>query len=168
MIGTCPYCGSHRISTRDGADGNPTHGKAPSFSVCLDCGGRMPGDGDLSALLRAAAAGEGAALSVCATVTRQTAQGETRSEVCQILPYTPGEYDLGKEYPFSKNVYTGPDSGYSFRWLYVKEDLSLRYLDEDPRPALGMGESHVFCRLFGNETVTVTVKADGEEKGRRL
>ena len=34
----CPLCGSHRLKTVDGADGNPYHEKNLEKTVCLDCG----------------------------------------------------------------------------------------------------------------------------------
>ena len=75
----------------------------------------------------------------------------------KMLPYAPGAYELGDKYPFSKNVYTGPDTGYYFGRLYVGEDLSIRYLDEDPRPAVTPERGHVFERKFGDETITISV-----------
>lgn len=34
----CPLCGSHRLKTADGADGNPYHKNRSEKTVCLDCG----------------------------------------------------------------------------------------------------------------------------------
>ena len=96
-------------------------------------------------------------LNICAKITRQTENGEQSEMICKTVPYAPGSYDLGSEYPFSKNVYTGPDTGYSFRWLYVDGDMRIRYLDEDYRPALISEKSHLFVRRFGNETVEISV-----------
>lgn len=75
----------------------------------------------------------------------------------KMLPYAPGTYELGDKYPFSKNVYTGPDTGYYFGRIYVGKDLSIRYLDEDPRPAITPKRGHVFERKFGDETIMISV-----------
>ncbi|MBQ2988098.1 MAG: hypothetical protein IKM00_03005 [Clostridia bacterium] len=104
-------------------------------------------------------------LNVYATVTRETEKGKTQETVHKILPYAPGEYELGPEYPFSKNVYTSVDSGYYFGRLYVKDDMRIRYLDEDPRPALTGDivkkyESMEFVRQFGHETVEIRIYAE--------
>ena len=99
-------------------------------------------------------------LNVYAKVTKQTENGEISEMTYKMLPYAPGGYDLGEEYPFSKNVYTGPDTGYSFRWLYVDDDMRIRYLDEDYRPAITAEKGLGFVREFGNETITINV---GEE-----
>ena len=99
-------------------------------------------------------------LNVYARVTKQTDSGEKSELTYKMLPYAPGGYDLGNEYPFSKNVYTGPDTGYSFRWLYVDDDMRIRYLDEDYRPAINAEKGLGFVRKFGNETITINVKEE--------
>ena len=43
-------------------------------------------------------------LNVYAKVTKQTENGEKSKLTYKMLPYAPGDYDLGNEYPFSKNV----------------------------------------------------------------
>ena len=96
-------------------------------------------------------------LNVYAKVTKQTENGEKSELIYKMLPYAPGGYDLGDEYPFSKNVYTGPDTGYSFRWLYVDDDMRIRYLDEDYRPAITAERGLGFVRKFGDETITINV-----------
>ena len=106
-------------------------------------------------------------LKVCTAKRILNVYGSVRKEnshrrevVYRMLPYVPGAYDLGEEYPFSKNVYTGPDTGYSFRWLYINDDMSIRYLDEDPRPAITPERGHVFERRFGSDTVIVAVREE--------
>ena len=96
-------------------------------------------------------------LNVYSKVTRQTESGEQIGQSYKMLPYAPGSYDLGDEYPFSKNVYTGPDTGYSFRRLYIDDDMRIRYLDEDYRPAITAERGHMFVRRFGNETIAVKI-----------
>ena len=88
---------------------------------------------------------------------KQTDSGEQSELTYKMLPYAPGGYDLGDEYPFSKNVYTGPDTGYSFRWLYVDDDMRIRYLDEDYRPAINAEKGLGFVRKFGNETINISI-----------
>ena len=41
--------------------------------------------------------------------------GEAKAQV----PFENGRYDLPQVYPFTKNAYVGPDSGYSLGWIYV-------------------------------------------------
>ena len=103
-------------------------------------------------------------LNVCAKVTRQTENGRQSELIYKMLPYAPGGYDLGKEYPFSKNVYTGPDTGYSFRWLYVDGDMRIRYIDEDYRSAVTPEKGHLFVREFGNETIEISVNEEPLKK----
>ena len=103
-------------------------------------------------------------LNVCAKVTRQTENGRQSELIYKMLPYAPGGYDLGKEYPFSKNVYTGPDTGYSFRWLYVDDDMRIRYIDEDYHSAVTPEKGHLFVREFGNETIEISVNEEPLKK----
>lgn len=39
-------------------------------------------------------------------------------------------YDLPKEYPFTKNVYFGPDSGAYLGYIYIQKDGNLHYLGD--------------------------------------
>ena len=96
-------------------------------------------------------------LNIYAKVTKQTENGEQSELTYKMLPYAPGDYDLGHVYPFSKNVYTGPDTGYSFRWLYIDDDMRIRCLDEDYRPAITADKGHLFVRKFGNETIAISI-----------
>ena len=47
----CPYCGSHRIQTVGGDNGNPFD-KRPEKTVCLDCGRTINSHIDIVDLLK--------------------------------------------------------------------------------------------------------------------
>ena len=47
-----------------------------------------------------------------------------------VTPYIcPSKVTLPDIYPFNKNFYTGPDTGFSMRYLYIKEDGNIDYCD---------------------------------------
>lgn len=154
----CPLCGSRRIQTVGGENGDPFQ-RRPERAVCLDCGKTVRaavGDGDRAA--RRAPLIPSRFLLVSALVEKS---GAASFSVEEVVPYVFGSHELGKVYPFSKNVYTGPDTGYYFGRIAVGEDLQIRYLDEDPRPLPREG-ALVFERQFGYERITVTVKEIAE------
>ena len=44
------------------------------------------------------------------------------------VPYiAPSRVELPDEYPFNKNIYLGPDDGFSMRYLFIKEDGRIDY-----------------------------------------
>ena len=54
--------------------------------------------------------------------------GETRAEV----PFETGTHELPKVYPFTKNAYVGPDSGYNLGWIHIDAEarrLTFGYSD---------------------------------------
>lgn len=47
-----------------------------------------------------------------------------------IVPYVcPSRVTLPDVYPFNKNFYTGPDTGFSMRYLCIKENGNIDYCD---------------------------------------
>ena len=153
--------GSYLQSGKDEVHTLPLQGGAAVFKRVEERRGEIEGDSftyEVSHIMKVCTARR--ILNVYAKVTKQTETGEKSEFAYKMLPYAPGSYDLGGEYPFSKNVYTGPDTGYSFRWLYVDGDMRIRYLDEDYRPAVTAETGHVFLRKFGNETIEISVKEE--------
>lgn len=150
--------GSYLDSGKDEIHTLPLRGGVAIFKIVEECRGEIEGDSftyEVSHIMKVCTSKR--ILNVYAKVTKQNENGEKSELTYKMLPYAPGGYDLGKEYPFSKNVYTGPDTGYSFRWLYVDEDMRIRYLDEDYRPAVTVVKGLGFVRKFGNETITINV-----------
>ena len=65
-----------------------------------------------------------AALRIIARFVKDGKQGEVVAEV----PFENGKYELPEVYPFTKNVYLGPDSGYSLGWIAIqKEEMRLHF-----------------------------------------
>ena len=57
--------------------------------------------------------------------------GETGETIAEV-PFVTGRYDLPKVYPFTKNAYVGPDSGYDLGWISVNAEerrLCFGYVD---------------------------------------
>ena len=153
--------GSYLDSGKDEIHTLPLRGGAAVFKKVEERRGEIEGDSftyEVSDILKVCTAKR--ILNIYAKVTRQTEHGEKSELTYKMLPYAPGDYDLGSEYPFSKNVYTGPDTGYSFRWLYVDGDMRIRYLDEDYRPAITAEKGLGFVRKFGDETITINVREE--------
>ncbi len=46
----------------------------------------------------------------------------------EAVPYLPGEYDFGYEYPFSKNIWLSVEKGYFFGRMTINEDYSIDYM----------------------------------------
>lgn len=46
----------------------------------------------------------------------------------EAVPYLPGEYDFGYEYPFSKNIWLSMEKGYFFGRMTINEDYSIDYM----------------------------------------
>ena len=65
-----------------------------------------------------------AALRINARFVKDGKQGEVVAEV----PFENGKYELPEVYPFTKNVYLGPDCGYSLGWIAIqKEEKRLHF-----------------------------------------
>ncbi|MGN0114061.1 MAG: hypothetical protein ACI396_01905 [Acutalibacteraceae bacterium] len=84
-----------------------------------------------------------------------TAADGTVKKAEKILPYQVGCYDLGKEYPFCKNVWETGDSGFSFGHLSVDENGGIQYTGDyfsspEEKP---IEVSKVFC----DETIEVNI-----------
>lgn len=50
--------------------------------------------------------------------------------VKEAVPYKPGLYDFGCEYPFIKNVWLNEFDGYYMGRIVINNDLSIDYLNE--------------------------------------
>lgn len=87
----CPYCGSSRLQTTGGRNGNPferTHEK----TICLDCGRTVGTEPDLAELFQSV---------ICIEMTAEG--GGVVRKAKAAFPFQDGEYDLScLEYPLCR------------------------------------------------------------------
>lgn len=100
-------------------------------------------------------------LNIHACATGKGVGKETIRSFVQI-PFAPGEYELGANYPFTKNVYTSGDSGYSFGRLSVLNDSRILYLGDFCTIIDEMVEKKECINIvkgFDDETIEITIFA---------
>ena len=157
--------GEYFDSGRDEIHTLPIRNGAVVFKRCEECSGCIEGDDftyEVTSTFKVCTAKR--VLHMYVDVLKETQEGTKWDEYYRMLPYAPGSYDLGDEYPFCKNVYTGPDTGYTFKWLHIDEDHRIRYLDKDYMPKVEGGSVLAFERRVGNETIKVCIY---EETGKK-
>ena len=88
---TCPYCGSSRLQTTGGKNGNPFD-RRQEITICLDCGRTVGTEPDLSELFQSV---------VCIEITAQGI-GLVRKAKAE-FPFEDGAYDLSRlAYPLCR------------------------------------------------------------------
>lgn len=88
---TCPYCGSSRLQTTGGKNGNPFD-RRQEITICLDCGRTVVTEPDLSELFQSV---------VCIEITAQ-GSGLVRKAKAE-FPFEDGAYDLSRlAYPLCR------------------------------------------------------------------
>ena len=67
---------------------------------------------------------------------RYSKQGETK-ETSAELPYVTGKHHLPEAEPFNRNMYVGPDAGYSLGMIAIDTEENILYVGYGERVQLG-------------------------------
>ena len=87
----CPYCGSSRLQTTGGENGNPFD-RRQEKTICLDCGQTAGTEPDIADLFQSV---------ICIEMTDEG--GGLVRKAKAAFPYQDGEYDLSRlEYPLCR------------------------------------------------------------------
>ena len=57
-------------------------------------------------------------------------KGKAKVRIKEAVPYEPGLYDFGNQYPFIKNVWINEFDGYYMGRMIINDDYSIDYLNE--------------------------------------
>ena len=159
----CPYCGSNRLQTTGGENGNPSR-RRPEKTVCLDCGRTIqedePGKGltppDLSAAGRRMDELERAQQKNPVVVLEMTAKaaGVTREAKAE-FPYADGEYSFKElEYPFPRF------SGITIRGDTIELDGDISKLTNQVLTVEKHFTAYGLDRYAWDETVIIKIYTD--------
>ncbi|MGN0551048.1 MAG: hypothetical protein ACI4I4_04305 [Acutalibacteraceae bacterium] len=153
----CPYCGSSRVETTGGENGNPFD-RRPQKTVCADCGRTISEYSDnildyIEPVIKVTATAVGGGVTITAEKT---------------VPYKDGTYSLGDEYPFNRRA-TDENPPYSFDSITVKgEKITIACetvkLNEQPVRIVKHLTAYAPDKHPAEETITLTISADMEEQ----
>lgn len=151
----CPYCGSSRVETTGGENGNPFDRRSKK-TVCADCGRTISEYSDnildyTEPVIKVTATAVGGGVTITAEKT---------------VPFEDGTYSLGDEYPFTRRA-IDENPPYSFGSITVKGE-KITIADETVK--LGEQPARIVKHLTAyapdkhpvEETITLTISTDIE------